>query len=134
MKRVIKTIVIASLLTIPFTLTAPAYADGDLKKGAKIFKKCAACHKIKKGAKSKSAPNLWNIVGRGIAEIEGFKYSKAFLSKKGTLVWNKENLDDYITKPKKWEPKTKMAFAGIKKEKDRLDLISYLETMSDEKE
>lgn len=119
-------------------LNAPAFAEeemapaGDAVKGKKVFTKCKACHTDDKSGKNKVGPNLWGIVDRGIAEVEGFKYSSAFEGKKGEVVWDVETLTTYLAAPKKWEPKTKMAFPGIKKEEDLHDLVAYLQTLRDE--
>ena len=110
-----------------------ALAEGDAKKGEKVYKKCKACHQVGEKAKNKVGPILNDIVGRKIATVEGFKYSKAFKAKSEAepeFVWNEETLDAYLTKPKKYIPKTKMAFAGLKKEKDRANVIEYLKTFT----
>lgn len=107
--------------------TGSALAEGDAAAGEKVFKKCKACHAVGDGAKNKVGPLLNGIVGNEIAAIEGYKYSKAFLAKKDEgLVWTEENLDAFLTKPKEFIPKTKMSFAGLKKEQQRADLIAYL--------
>ena len=106
-----------------------AFAEGDAAAGEKVFKKCKACHAIGEGAKNKVGPMLNGIVDNDIASVDGFKYSKAFVAKKAEgLVWTEEALDAYLTKPKKFIPGTKMSFAGLKKEKQRSDVISYLMT------
>lgn len=104
-----------------------SYAEGDVKKGEKVFKKCVACHTVSDGGKNKVGPNLWNIVGAKSAQKEGFKYSDAL--KNANIVWNDENLDQWLTKPKKFLKGTKMVFVGLKKEKDRVNIISYLKTL-----
>ena len=106
-----------------------ALAHGDAEAGAKVFRKCRACHKVGDGAKNGVGPMLTGIVGNEIASVEGFKYSKAFLAKKDEgLVWTVEVLDTYLTKPKKFIPGTKMSYAGLKKEGDRENIIAYLMT------
>lgn len=108
-------------------LTVAASAEGDVKKGEKVFKKCKACHAIGPDAKNKVGPELNGIVGRKVAGIEDFKYSPAMKKfGEGDKVWDEATLDTYLTKPKKVVPKTKMAFAGLKKEKDRQNIIAYL--------
>ena len=104
----------------------------DAKAGELVFKKCAVCHTTEKGGKDKVGPNLWNIVGRPVAERDGYAYSKAMLEqgKKG-VIWNYEELYRYIFSPKKRVPGTKMAFAGIKKDEDRINLIAYLRAFAD---
>jgi cytochrome c len=105
------------------------FAEGDAAAGEKVFKKCKACHAIGEGAKNKVGPMLNGIVDNDIASVDGFKYSKAFVAKKAEgLVWTEEALDAYLTKPKKFIPGTKMSFAGLKKEKQRADVIAYLMT------
>lgn len=109
------------------TAVSQSYAEGDVKKGEKVFKKCVACHTVSEGGKNKVGPNLWNIVGAKAAQKEGFKYSDAL--KNADIVWNEENLDKWLTKPKKFVKGTKMVFVGLKKEKDRVNIISYLQTL-----
>ena len=104
-------------------------AMGDLAVGEKVFKKCAACHSIVKGGKNNIGPALYNVVGRQIGNVNDYKYSKA-LSGYGK-VWTFEELNGYLTKPAKWIKGTKMAFAGLRKEKDRASVILYLNQNSD---
>ena len=104
-------------------------AMGDLTTGEKVFKKCAACHSIVKGGKNNIGPALYNVVGRKIGSINDYKYSKA-LSEYGKE-WTFEELNGYLIKPAKWIKGTKMAFAGLRKEKDRASVILYLNKNSD---
>ena len=105
-------------------ITVGSAEAGDEKKGAKVFKKCKACHTIKEGGKNKVGPNLYGIVGQKAAQVKGYKYSKAM--KASDVTWDEATLDKFLTKPKKMMKKTKMAFSGLKKEKQRADLIAYL--------
>ena len=104
-------------------------AMGDLTHGEKVFKKCAACHSIVKGGKNNIGPALYNVVGRKIGIVEDYKYSKALASY--DKVWTVEELNGYLIKPAKWIKGTKMAFAGLRKEKDRASVIKYLNQNSD---
>ncbi len=108
-----------------------ALAAGDAEAGKKVFKKCKACHTLGEGAKSRTGPPLNNIIGAGLGEFEGFKYSKGMMamSEEG-IVWTIENLTAFLTKPRNFIAKTKMSYSGLKKEADRANLIAYLATFT----
>ena len=108
---------------------ATLMAMGDIATGEKVFKKCAACHSIVKGGKNNIGPALYNVVGRKIGAVSDYKYSKA-LTEYGKE-WTFDELNGYLTKPTKWIKGTKMAFAGLRKEKDRASVILYLNKNSD---
>ena len=104
-------------------------ALGTVAEGEKIFKKCAACHSINKGGKNNIGPALYNVIGRKIGGMDNYKYSKA-LAAYGKE-WNFEELNGFLIKPAKWIKGTKMAYAGLRKEKDRASVIKYLNANSD---
>ena len=104
-------------------------ALGDLAHGEKVFKKCSACHSIEAGGGNKIGPALYNVVGRKIAAVEDYKYSKALVEY--TKNWSFEELNGFLIKPQKWIKGTKMAYAGLRKEKDRASVILYLNKYSD---
>ena len=104
-------------------------ALGDLTHGEKVFKKCAACHSIVKGGKNNIGPALYNVVGRKVGAVNDYKYSKALSAYEKE--WTFEELNGYLIKPAKWIKGTKMAFAGLRKEKDRASVILYLNQNSD---
>jgi cytochrome c len=104
-------------------------ALGDINHGEKVFKKCAACHSIAKGGKNAIGPALYNVVGRKTGVVEDYKYSKALAA--FDKEWTFEELNGYLIKPAKWIKGTKMAFAGLRKEKDRASVILYLNKFSD---
>ncbi|CUH88131.1 Cytochrome c552 [Phaeobacter sp. CECT 5382] len=101
-------------------------ASADLGKGAKVFKKCAACHKIEEGVNA-TGPSLYGVVGRATAAEAGFGYSGALTALGGT--WSTAELDAFLTKPSAYASGTTMSFNGLKKQKDRVNLIAYLESL-----
>ena len=119
-------LVLASALVLA-AATGSAYADPDVAKGETVFKKCMACHAIGPDAKVKVGPPLNGIVGAKWAHFEGYAYSQDI--KDGAAagkVWDEATLNDYIENPKHLVPKGKMAFAGVKNEQERADLIAFL--------
>ncbi len=107
---------------------AQLLAAADVGRGEKQFKKCAACHTVESGGPNKVGPNLYNIVGRKMGTGDGFAYSSAMVDKGED--WNWENLNAFILKPKDYLKGTKMAFAGIKRDNQRADLLAYLKSIS----
>lgn len=121
----------------------PALADGDAKKGKKVFKKCKACHMVGEKAKKRVGPPLNDLFGRKAAGFEGFKYSKVLVSMgEAGLVWNEETVAGYLKNPKKWlkakapeldlkcadvgNCRGKMAFGGLRKDKQIKNVIAYM--------
>ena len=104
-------------------------ALGDIAHGEKVFKKCSACHVVEKGGANKIGPALYGVLGRKVAAISDYKYSKA-LSEYGKE-WTFEEMNGYLKKPQAWIKGTKMSFAGLRKEKDRASVILYLNQYSD---
>ncbi len=103
---------------------------GDITHGEKVFKKCAACHSIKKDGGNKIGPKLWGVMFRPAAAITDYKYSKALSEYKKEWSW--EEMNGFLIKPSKWIKGNKMGFAGLKKEKDRASVILYLNQNSDD--
>lgn len=98
---------------------------GDIQKGATLFKtRCAQCHTYEKGGANKQGPNLCGIIGRKSGSVEGYSYTAA--NKERGVLWTEETLFEYLENPKKYIPGTKMAFAGLKKESERHDIIAFL--------
>lgn len=111
------------------TAVAAAFDPALVEDGAKVFKKCAACHKIGEGAKNGTGPLLNGVLGHKAGSIEGFRYSKAMLDAgEGGLVWTPETLGAYLADPKGYIPKNKMSFAGLKKQDEIDAVIAYIAT------
>ena len=104
---------------------ATLLASADIAKGAKVYGKCKACHKLEDGANA-TGPHLYNIVGRAVGAADGYGYSGALVAVADT--WTPENLDGFLEKPKAFAPGTKMSFSGLGKATDRANLIAYLQS------
>ncbi len=104
-------------------------ASADPAKGAEVFKKCGACHNADKGGANAIGPNLYGVVGEGIAEgAGGYPFSDALKGVHGT--WDFTKLNAWLTSPKGFAPGTKMTFAGLSKPEDRANVIVYLNQQS----
>jgi cytochrome c len=126
---VLATAFVIALAWAAIPMLEAAAADGDAKDGAEVFKKCRACHDVGPDAKNKVGPELNGVVGRKAGTGNGFNYSEAnkAAGAKG-LVWSEDVLMRYLENPLSFMPGTKMAFAGLKDEQDRRDVIAYLKT------
>jgi len=125
---------VASVTTIASTASAETssetgnimaiFASTSAAEGAKVFKKCAACHSIAEGGKNKIGPALWGVLGRQAGSLPDYKYSKAMAAhgKK----WSFEEMNGFLIKPKDWIKGTKMSYAGLKSEKERAAVILYM--------
>ena len=102
-------------------------AAADLENGARVFRKCIACHKLEDGANG-TGPYLHGIVDRPVASANGFTgYSAAMQALGGS--WTPEVLDAFLTKPGSYLSGTSMSFVGLRKPGDRADVIAYLQTI-----
>lgn len=117
----------ASLVAALALHAGGAFAQEDPAHGEQVFKKCAVCHTLEPGAK-KIGPSLHGVLGRPAGTLAGFAYSEAM--KTSGIVWDDASLDAYLADPKGFIPKNKMAFAGLKEAKDRLDVIAYLKSVA----
>ena len=112
-----------SALFSPVLLAAPASAQ-DVAAGERSWNKCRACHQIGEGAKNIVGPQLNGLFGRTAGTVDGYSYSAA--NKNSGITWDEAVFAEYIKDPRAKIPGTKMVFAGIKKPKERKELIAYL--------
>jgi cytochrome c len=97
----------------------------DAAAGEQVFKRlCSPCHEIGQDAKIKLGPPLNGIDGRKSGTFDGFNYSPA--NKSSGITWSEETFPKYIRAPMQEIPGTRMAFVGIKNDKDIADLWAYL--------
>ena len=115
--KVVEKVDIAQLLSL-----------GDLAHGEKVFKKCSACHMIASDGKNMIGPNLWSVIGRTAGSVSDYKYSKDMVAY--AKQWSFEEMNSYLIKPQAYVKGTKMAFAGLRKEKDRASVILFMNSKS----
>lgn len=100
----------------------------NIEAGKEVIKKCLSCHSFDKGGANKIGPNLWNIVGRAKATVEGYKYSAALMTLGNN--WDEESLFHFLYRPTKYAPGTKMSFAGLTKPEEIANVVAFLKTLS----
>lgn len=108
---------------------AARLANADAAAGKKVSGKCKSCHDLTQRKKSGIGPPLWDIVEADKGGNDGYKYSSAISGLGGR--WTYADLDAFIASPKGFASGTKMAFPGLKDQKDRADLIAFLRSLSD---
>ncbi len=113
-----------------FAQVQPLLADASADAGKSAFKQCSACHTVNDGGANRVGPNLWGIVSRAKAAVDGFSYSNALTEKGGE--WTYEDLALFLHDPKGWAPGTKMAYRGIKRPKDVANMLAYLQSLAAE--
>jgi cytochrome c len=123
-------LLLAATAALTLGANQAAYAQ-DAAAGQRVFNQCRACHVIENNGRNGVGPNLHGVVGRKAGSIQGFRYSANMQElAQGGLTWTPENLDRYLTNPKDLVPRGSMAFAGIRNEQQRKDLIAYLQSQS----
>ncbi len=107
-------------------------ASASPQHGAQVAKECEACHNLQEGQGAKVGPDLYGVVDRPIASVSGFNYTDAIKGAAKTLggKWTFDALNKWLTKPSAVAPGTAMTFAGLSNEKQRADVIAYLDTLS----
>ena len=118
------------MLSVAAFISTSVHADpGNPEAGEDVFKKCRACHDVGAGAKNKVGPMLTGLIGRKVGSVPDYTYSEANKSVGAAgAVWTEEELFKYLENPLVYMPKTKMAFAGLKDEQDRRDVIAYIQS------
>jgi cytochrome c len=101
-----------------------ARADGDPKRGEKLFEECRACHAIERGVEG-VGPDLHGVFGRQAVGLDNFRYSPAL--KKSGITWTPQTLDAYMADPQKAVPANRMPYAGMPDAHDRADVITYMQ-------
>lgn len=125
MRRMMFSLVIAGAAAMP----AAAFAEGNAEAGQRVFNQCRACHNADEGGRNGVGPNLWGIVGRPAASIEGFRYSANMREvAAGGLTWTEDQLRAYLTNPKSVVPRGSMSFPGIRNPQQLDDLLAFLAT------
>ncbi len=103
-------------------------ANASAKRGAQIAKQCEICHNVQEGQGAKIGPDLYGVVDRPVASVAGFNYTPALKAKGGK--WTFAALNKWLTDPRADVPGTAMTFAGLPSEKQRADVIAYLDTLA----
>lgn len=129
MKTTTRMIALLGVLAVPSLATmAPGVAlaaDGDAAAGKTVFQRqCATCHIDAAEGPRRLGPTLFGLIGRKTGAVEGFRYTEA--NRNAGFAWTPEKLDEYLRNPRALIPGTNMAFAGIRSEKDRVDVVEYI--------
>lgn len=103
---------------------ATLLASADVASGERRARTCSACHTFNEGGRDGVGPNLWAVLGDDIAARASYDYSDALAAEPGS--WTFEKIDAYLLKPETAVPGNKMAFPGVRRAKDRADIIAYL--------
>jgi cytochrome c len=111
-------------------MSGSALAEGDAAAGKAVFDRtCSNCHSAQIGM-NKIGPSLWNVIGRPIGSVPDFAYSDKLLNMRSEWkAWSPKQLELYLTNPREAVHGVKMYFKGLPDQKDRADVIAYLETL-----
>ncbi len=101
-----------------------ARADEPLDDGARLFKRCAACHSLEPGV-NKVGPSLSGLVGQPSGSLDNYRYSSAMAG--AGLVWDPDTLNEFLRNPRGMLPGIRMSFPGIRDDEDRATLVAWLE-------
>jgi cytochrome c len=127
MRRLIPALLVAAATALPGAALAQS---GDAAAGQRVFNQCRACHTADQGGRSTVGPNLWGIVDRRAASVQGFRYSANMRElAEGGLTWTDDRLRAYIGNPKSVVPRGSMSYVGLRNETQLNDLMAYLNTL-----
>lgn len=105
----------------------------DVSAGERVFRRCSSCHTAEQGGANGTGPALWDVMGRAVASVDGFNYSGAFQEyAEGGTVWGYENMSNFLENPRQYIPGTAMSFAGLRNQEDRINIIAYLRSLSND--
>jgi len=129
MKTTTRMLALLGALAIPgLAMIAPGSAlasDGDAAAGKTVFQRqCATCHIDAAEGPRRLGPTLFGLIGRKTGTVEGFRYTEA--NRSADFTWTPEKLGEYLRNPRAMIPGTNMAFAGIRSDKDRADVVAYI--------
>jgi cytochrome c len=121
MKLTLQATVVMTAILVPPPSTAAAQ---DATEGERAFRRCAACHQVGPDAANRIGPHLNGVVGRKVAAVEGFRYSRAMAASE--FAWSEEELAKFLANPRQAIPGTTMVFVGIRDEVEIANLIAFL--------
>ena len=108
-------------------------AGADIGAGERVARRCASCHTFEEGGRDGTGPHLWGVMGRDVAEVDAFNYSSAMEDyAEGGTEWGYQNMYDYLENPRGYVPGTAMSFAGLRNQEDRVNIIAYMRTLSND--
>ncbi len=110
-------------------------AGADISAGERVARRCASCHTFEEGGADGTGPHLWGVIGRDVAEVDGFNYSQAMREyAEGGTEWMYQNMYSYLESPRNYVPGTAMSFAGLRDQTDRINIIAYMRSLSNNPE
>lgn len=110
-------------------------AGADISAGERVARRCASCHTFEEGGADGTGPHLWGVIGRDVASVSGFNYSQAMREyAEGGTEWMYQNVYDYLESPRNYVPGTAMSFAGLRDQTDRINIIAYMRSLSNNPE
>jgi len=104
--------------------------NADVAAGEAVARKCVSCHVFEEGGANMTGPVMWDVVGRMAGSVDGFNYSNAM--QEYDQPWLFENLNAYLENPRGYMPGTAMSFAGLRREDERINMIAYLQSLSND--